>query len=132
MLFKIRKAIRSDKFEKCLFIFGLLFMFYGIIRIFINPPIQELIIFLIFFIGIKNIVQIRTIDFYQMKNNWILSMLIYNSYNFILLMPVLISLKKQITKEKNIKKVSILVTIIILILSISIFFLLLYANIKEI
>lgn len=45
MLFKIRKAIRSDKFEKCLFIFGLLFMFYGIIRIFINPPIQELIIF---------------------------------------------------------------------------------------
>lgn len=49
MLFKIRKAIRSDKFEKCLFIFGLLFMFYGIIRIFINPPIQELIIFITFF-----------------------------------------------------------------------------------
>ena len=35
-------------------------------------------------------------------------------------------------KEKNIKKVSILVTIIILILSINIFFLLLNANIKEI
>ena len=94
--------------------------------------IVPFLIFFIFFIGIKNIVQIRTIYFYQMKNNWILSMLIYNSYNFILLMPVLISLKKQITKEKNIKKVSILVTIIILILSISIFFLLLNANIKEI
>ncbi len=94
--------------------------------------IVPFLIFFIFFIGIKNIVQIRTIDFYQMKNNWILSMLIYNSYNFILLMPVLISLKKQITKEKNIKKVSILVTIIILILSISIFFLLLNANINEI
>ena len=94
--------------------------------------IVPFLIFFIFFIGIKNIVQIRTIDFYQMKNNWILSMLIYNSYNFILLMPVFISLKKQITKEKNIKKVSILVTIIILILSISIFFLLLNANIKEI
>ena len=94
--------------------------------------IVPFLIFFIFFIGIKNIVQIRTIDFYQMKNNWILSMLIYNSYNFILLMPVLISLKNQITKEKNIKKVSILVTIIILILSISIFFLLLNANIKEI
>ena len=94
--------------------------------------IVPFLIFFIFFIGIKNIVQIRTIDFYQIKNNWILSMLIYNSYNFILLMPVLISLKKQITKEKNIKKVSILVTIIILILSISIFFLLLNANIKEI
>ncbi len=94
--------------------------------------IVPFLIFFIFFIGIKNIVQIRTIDFHQMKNNWILSMLIYNSYNFILLMPVLISLKKQITKEKNIKKVSILVTIIILILSINIFFLLLNANIKEI
>lgn len=94
--------------------------------------IVPFLIFFIFFTGIKNIVQIRTIDFYQMKNNWILSMLIYNSYNFILLMPVLISLKKQITKEKNIKKVSILVTIIILILSINIFFLLLNANIKEI
>ncbi len=94
--------------------------------------IVPFLIFFIFFIGIKNIVQIRTIDFYQMKNNWILSMLIYNSYNFILLMPVLISLKKQITKEKNIKKVSILVIIIILILSINIFFLLLNANIKEI
>lgn len=94
--------------------------------------IVPFLIFFIFFIGIKNIVQIRTIDFYQMKNYWILSMLIYNSYNFILLMPVLISLKKQITKEKNIKKVSILVTIIILILSINIFFLLLNANIKEI
>lgn len=94
--------------------------------------IVPFLIFFIFFIGIKNIVQIRIIDFYQMKNNWILSMLIYNSYNFILLMPVLISLKKEITKEKNIKKVSILVTIIILILSISIFFLLLNANIKEI
>ena len=94
--------------------------------------IVPFLIFFIFFIGIKNIVQIRTIDFHQMKNNWIVSMIIYNSYNFILLMPVLISLKKQITKEKNIKKVSILVTIIILILSISIFFLLLNANIKEI
>lgn len=94
--------------------------------------IVPFLIFFIFFIGIKNIVQIRTIDFHQMKNNWILSMIIYNSYNFILLMPVLISLKKQITKEKNIKKVSILVTIIILMLSISIFFLLLNANIKEI
>ena len=65
--------------------------------------IVPFLIFFIFFIGIKNIVQIRTIDFHQMKNNWILSMIIYNSYNFILL-----------------------------ILSISIFFLLLNANIKEI
>ena len=42
MLFKIRKAIRSDKFEKCLFIFGLLFMFMVIIRIFYKPSYPEI------------------------------------------------------------------------------------------
>ncbi len=62
MLFKIRKAIRSDKFEKCLFIFGLLFMFYGIIRIFINPPIQELIIFIIFFILIITLIMLNCLE----------------------------------------------------------------------
>lgn len=62
MLFKIRKAIRSDKFEKCLFIFGLLFMFYGIIRIFINPPIQKLIIFIIFFILIITLIMLNCLE----------------------------------------------------------------------
>lgn len=62
MLFKIRKAIRSDKFEKCFFIFGLLFMFYGIIRIFINPPIQELIIFIIFFILIITLIMLNCLE----------------------------------------------------------------------
>ena len=62
MLFKIRKAIRSDKFEKCLFIFGLLFMFYGIIRIFISLPIQELIIFIIFFILIITLIMLNCLE----------------------------------------------------------------------
>ena len=102
----------------------------GVLKV--SDLIVPFLILFIFFIGFQNIIEIQNIEFIMEKNNWILSMLIYNSYNFILLMPVLISLKKQITKEKNIKKVSILVTIIILILSINIFFLLLNANIKEI
>ena len=59
-------------------------------------------------------------------------MIIYNSYNFILLIPVLISLKKQITREKNIKYISIISSLIILILSITIYFLLIRVNIEEI
>ena len=91
--------------------------------------------FLIIFIGIigfQNMIQINDIELIKIKNNWFLSTIIYNSYNFILLMPVLISLKKQIKKEKNIKYISILSAIIITILSIIIFFLLARADTAEI
>ena len=90
-----------------------------------------LIIFIIF-IGIQNVAEIKSVEFFKTKNNWILSAIIYNSYNFILLIPVLISLKKQITIEKNIKYIAILSTIIIAILSIIIFFLLARLDILEI
>lgn len=90
-----------------------------------------LIIFIIF-IGIQNVAEIKSVEFFETKNNWILSAIIYNSYNFILLIPVLISLKKQITIEKNIKYIAILSTIIIAILSIIIFFLLARVDILEI
>ena len=90
-----------------------------------------LIIFIIF-IGIQNVAEIKSVEFFKTKNNWILSAIIYNSYNFILFIPVLISLKKQITIEKNIKYIAILSTIIIAILSIIIFFLLARVDILEI
>ena len=93
--------------------------------------VQFLILF-IFFIGFQNIIEIQNIEFIMEKNNWILSSLIYNSYNFILLIPVLISLKKQIKTEKNIKYISILTSVIITILSIIIYFLLARVNIIEI
>ncbi|RHP76792.1 hypothetical protein DXA62_04735 [Coprobacillus sp. OF03-2AA] len=37
-------------------------MFYGIIRIFINPPIQELIIFIIFFILIITLIMLNCLE----------------------------------------------------------------------
>ena len=90
-----------------------------------------LIIFIII-IGIQNIVKPEFVDIIEIKNNWIQSAIIYTSYNFILLIPVLISLKKQIIAEKNIKYISLLSVGIIIVLSLIIFFLLARADIFEI
>ena len=78
----------------------------GVLKV--SDLIVPFLILFIFFIGFQNIIEIQNIEFIMEKNNWILSSLIYNSYNFILLIPVLISLKKQIKTEKNIKYISIL------------------------
>ena len=94
----------------------------GVLKV--SDLIVPFLILFIFFIGFQNIIEIQNIEFIMEKNNWILSMIIYTSYNLILLIPVLISLKKQVKTQKNIKYISILSTEIILILSIAIFFLL--------
>lgn len=48
--------------------------------------------------------------------NWIITSILYASYNCILLIPVLISMKDYIAKSKNIKYISIIVTLITIIL----------------
>lgn len=60
----------------------------------------------------------------KIKKGWILSAIIYCSYNLILLIPVIISLRKHISKEKNIKYIAILTNAIIMILSLVIYMLL--------
>lgn len=60
----------------------------------------------------------------QNNNNWLITSILYSSYNSVLLIPVLISLKNYINKTKNIKYISIIVSIITIIL-LSIIFLLL-------
>ena len=102
----------------------------GVLKV--SDFIIPFLIFFIFLIGIQNIMEIESIELIRVKNNWILSSIIYNSYNFILLIPILISLKKQIKTEKNIKYISIISSFIITILSIIIFFLLARVNIIEI
>ena len=94
----------------------------GVLKV--SDFIVPFLIIFISFIGIQSITELKFIEFNEQKNNWILSMIIYTSYNLILLIPVLISLKKQVKTQKNIKYISILSTEIILILSIAIFFLL--------
>lgn len=55
----------------------------------------------------------------------------YASYNSILLIPILISMKKYIIKEKYIKSISIVVTLIIAILLLTIYSLLVNVDISN-
>lgn len=61
---------------------------------------------------------------------WILNAVIYCSYNFILLIPVLIPLRSQIKKETNIKYIAIISGLIMIILSVMIYMLLLRSDVK--
>lgn len=93
---------------------------------------EILVPILIFFITIIFILNIKDFDIYHLQNhlinnnsyNFLLSSIVYCSYNSILLIPVLITLKNYIRSKKQVIKISIFSTIIIILLSISLFFLL--------
>lgn len=94
----------------------------GVIKI--NTYLIPVIILLISFLGINKIefVQIYSGE----KNNsmyWILSSILYASYNSITLIPILIGLKNKIDKSRGPFLITISVAIIMLILSIIIFLL---------
>ncbi len=100
----------------------------GLIKI--NTYLIPTLIVLIIFLGINKI-DIINIDGESKSLYWILSSVLYASYNGITLIPILIGLKKYIGSKKDIKLVSIYTTVIMLILSI-IIFLLLNSFIQEI
>ena len=98
----------------------------------INKYLIPILIFFMIIIGIKNINNLNIVEINNKKiiNNFfpsILSGIIYASYNIILLIPVLITLKNKI-KKNNIFLISIFSGIILFILSLIIYFLLI--NIK--
>lgn len=102
----------------------------GVVKI--NTYLIPVIILLISFLGINKIefVQIASAE----KNSsmyWILSSVLYASYNSITLIPILIGLKNKINKNREPLLITISVAIIMLILSI-IIFLLMNTFIKEI
>ena len=73
---------------------------------------------------------------YLIKNNnqnWLVTSILYASYNCILLIPILTSIKEYLQKTKNIKYISIIVSIITSILLITVFLFLINVdvNIKE-
>lgn len=84
---------------------------------------------------------IKNIDFKNIGNyliqdnnkNWIITCILYSSYNSILLIPVLTSIKEYIKEAKNIKYISMIVTIINIVLITVIFLCLINVdvNIKE-
>lgn len=88
-----------------------------------------MLILIVAIIGIINLNQIDILHLEQYvtktnNSNFAISGIIYCSYNSILLIPVLITLKEYITSKKQILGISIITTAITIILSVLIFMLL--------
>lgn len=99
-----------------------------------NELIVPILIAFLFIVGMLNIKDIHFINLsnYIIKtsnSNFILDGILYCSYNSILLIPVLITLKNYIENKKQIKKVSILVTLISIILATLIFLTMIRINV---
>lgn len=99
----------------------------GVIKV--NEIVIPILILFLAIIGILNIkdIAIFEINKYVIEintGNWIVSSILYASYNSILLIPILIRLKNYIRDKKQINKVAIISTAIVTILSLSIYFLL--------
>lgn len=102
----------------------------GVIKI--NTYLIPLIILLIIFLGINKIEYTQIIPIENTSSmHWIISSILYASYNSITLVPILISLKRQLSTKKEAMLTSFLVGAIMLVLSI-IIFLLMNTFIKEI
>lgn len=87
---------------------------------------------LIIFLIIIGIVNLKAINLLELENyvirtnssNYILSAILYSSYNSILLIPVLLTLKKYVKDEKQIAWVSIISSLIMILLSIIVYLIL--------
>ena len=88
-----------------------------------------LILFIVLIGGINLFTAGSEIDISFIKKGWFLSSVLYCSYNMILLIPVLISLRKQITEISNIKYIAIISGIFMIIMSIMIYMLLIKVDI---
>lgn len=95
----------------------------GVIKM--NTYLMPIIIILIGFLGINKIefIEISSSEYNSNSIYWILSGILYASYNSITLIPILISLKNKINVKKESAIISLCVAIIMLILSIIIFLL---------
>ncbi|MBR3162485.1 MAG: hypothetical protein IKF17_00070 [Clostridia bacterium] len=99
----------------------------GIIKI--SSFLVPILIFFILLIGYKNFTFIdlnSVLNMKPIKSNcvWLLSPLIYTSYNSILLIPGLVNFKKYLYTKHGALIVAIISSIILLLLSMSIFFIL--------
>lgn len=83
-----------------------------------------LVLFIVIIGGINLLTIDSGIEIPIMEKGWLLSSITYCSYNIILLIPVLISLRKQITRQSNIKYIAIISGIIMTIMSTMIYMLL--------
>ena len=101
----------------------------GVLKV--SEYIVPLLMIFIIIIGGTNLLTINSnAEVLCIKKGWLLSCVIYCSYNIILLIPVLISIRKQITKKENIKYISILCGIFMIIMSLMLYVLLMRANVE--
>ena len=98
----------------------------GLIKL--NEILMPLLIGGIFFLGIINLKNIdnSVLNMLIQKNNsmWSIGAVVYFSYNFIILIPILISLIGYVKKKKEIRMVSIITGLVIAVIAIIIYFLL--------
>ena len=92
----------------------------------LNQIIVPILIAFIILIASLNILELDLINISEYitqtnYTNWLMSGVLYSSYNAILLIPVLITLRKYIKNEKQISKISIIIIAIVIILSLSIY-----------
>ena len=100
----------------------------GVLKV--SQYIVPILIIFIIIIGGINLLTLNVINENLLINNgWLLSSITYCSFNMILLIPVLISLRKQITKKSNIKYIAIISGILMIIMSVIIYMLLLKVDI---
>ena len=101
----------------------------GVLKV--SEIIVPLLVIFVIVIGAINLVTIDTgINKLEWKNGWLISSLIYCSYNIILLIPTLISINKKIKKQSSIKYISILCGILMTTISIMLYMLLMKADVE--
>lgn len=101
----------------------------------INSFLIPIIIVFIVVIGIKNITTINVLEEINKlkaieQKGWLISSILYSSYNSIFLIPLIITLKKYIRQKRDILIVAVTSGVIIFILAIAIFMLLTRININ--
>lgn len=98
----------------------------------INTILVPILILFILLLGTKNIPYISNviIKINESPKGFIISSMLYTSYNSILLIPVLTSMKMYITNDKQVKTIATLSAISIMILSFIIYGLLLKNGLK--
>ena len=86
--------------------------------------IGSLFVIGIFVVDSKNILEISHYVTENANWKWILDSVLYGSYNTILLIPVLIALRNLVSNKKEQGIISILTTILVIVLSLIVFFIL--------
>lgn len=100
----------------------------GVLKV--SEYIVPILIIFIIIIGGINLLKINPeVEIPVMKKGWLLSSITYCSYNMILLIPVIISIRKQITKQSNIKYIAIIAGILMIIMSIMVYMLLIKSDV---